>query len=108
MRLIDADALEPDADYDDGEYLAYSRTQIENAPTIETEPYEELDFVQEHKKLPVILEAPVIKTERKRGRWIKWGTEFKCDQCHLCNSVEKPYCPNCGADMREGDQDPAN
>ena len=39
--------------------------------------------------------------ERKKGKWIKWGTEFKCDQCHLCNSVEKPYCPNCGAEMRE-------
>lgn len=36
-RLIDADALEPDAEYDDGEYWAYSRTQIENAPTIEPE-----------------------------------------------------------------------
>lgn len=39
MRLIDADALEPDADYDDGEYWAYSVTQIENAPTIEPEPH---------------------------------------------------------------------
>lgn len=38
MRLIDADKLEPDADYDDGEYWAYSLTQIRNAPTIEPEP----------------------------------------------------------------------
>ena len=50
-------------------------------------------------------DAPTIEPERKHGKWIKWGTEFKCDQCHLCNSVEKPYCPNCGADMREGEQD---
>lgn len=35
MRLIDADLLEPDADYDDGEFWAVSMTQIENAPTIE-------------------------------------------------------------------------
>ena len=35
MRLIDADLLEPDADYDDGEFWAYSKTQIDNAPTIE-------------------------------------------------------------------------
>lgn len=35
MRLIDADALEPDADYDDGEFWAVSITQIHNAPTIE-------------------------------------------------------------------------
>ena len=41
-RLIDADALEPDADYDDGEYWAYSVTQVCNAPTvIEAEGAEE-------------------------------------------------------------------
>lgn len=33
-RLIDADALEPDADYDDGDYWAVSIAQIQNAPTI--------------------------------------------------------------------------
>ena len=33
-RLIDADALEPDADYDDGEFWAYSVAQVCNAPTV--------------------------------------------------------------------------
>ena len=33
-RLIDADKLEPDSDYDDGEYWAVSMAQIENAPTV--------------------------------------------------------------------------
>ena len=33
-RLVDADALEPDADYYDGDYLAYSVAQVCNAPTI--------------------------------------------------------------------------
>ena len=33
-RLIDADALEPDADYDDGEFWAYSVTQVCDEPTI--------------------------------------------------------------------------
>ena len=33
-RLIDADALEPDCDYDDGAYWGVSVTQIENASTI--------------------------------------------------------------------------
>lgn len=37
-RLIDADALEPDADYDDGEFWAYSLAQVRNAPTIHQEP----------------------------------------------------------------------
>lgn len=44
MRTIDADALEPDADYDDGEYWAYSVTQIKNAPTIE--PERKKDIIQ--------------------------------------------------------------
>lgn len=77
MRLIDADALEPDADYDDGEYWAVSIVQIYNAPTIEP--------------------------ERKTGHWIKWGNRVKCDQCALTNRYSKPFCPNCGADMMEGD-----
>lgn len=33
-RLIDADALEPDADYDDGEYWGYSVAQVCIAPTV--------------------------------------------------------------------------
>ena len=33
-KLIDADALEPDADYDDGEYWAYSVAQVCSAPTV--------------------------------------------------------------------------
>ena len=37
MRLIDADALEPDADYYEGDYWAVSIVQIHNAPTIEPE-----------------------------------------------------------------------
>jgi len=32
--LIDRDALELDADYDDGEYWAYSAAQVYSAPTV--------------------------------------------------------------------------
>ena len=32
--LIDRDALEPDADYDDGEFWAYSVAQVCNAPAV--------------------------------------------------------------------------
>ena len=85
VRLIDADALEPDAEYDDGEYLAYSRTQIENAPTIEP--------------------------ERKKGRWVylprihgidtstrTYSYPF-CSECGHEHPVAN-FCQNCGADMR--------
>lgn len=37
MRPIDADALEPDAGFDDGEFWAYSIEQVDSAPTIEPE-----------------------------------------------------------------------
>lgn len=41
-RLIDADALEPDTEYDDGEFWAYSVTQVCDEPTvIEAEGVEE-------------------------------------------------------------------
>ena len=41
-RLIDADDLEPDTDYDDGDFHAYSIRQIYDAPTIlEAEEAEE-------------------------------------------------------------------
>ena len=79
-RLIDADLLEPDADYDDGEFWAYSKTQIENAPTIEP--------------------------ERKQGRWIDitkcGGASFwKCSECGELFLEDFYYCPNCGADMQK-------
>lgn len=92
MRLIDADALEPDADYDDGNYWAVSITQIQNAPTVK---------------------------QHKTGKWVH-GREISremigdcttaifydgwtCSEC--CYLVEKErepwykYCPNCGAKM---------
>ena len=78
MRAIDADLLEPDADYDDGEFWAVSIVQIHNAPT--------------------------ITPERKRGRWTKEGA---CEFCGFRPWYERDihtlsFCPNCGADMREG------
>ena len=87
MRLIDADLLEPDADYDDGEYWGYSIAQIESAPTVE---------------------------ERKKGRWIELTNTNHTYVCSVCgrmlvnitdgkNMVTKnyPFC-HCGADMRGG------
>lgn len=84
MRLIDADALEPDADYDDGDYWAVSVAQIENAPTIEPE---------------------------RTGKWIRHpeqiniygGKTIECSECQAKYVVQyiedEKYCRNCGARM---------
>lgn len=66
-----------------------------------------------------VIHAPTIEPERKRGRFV--GTEFdgyadgnpvfyewKCSECGCVFEDEEPmynFCPNCGADMREGEQD---
>ena len=56
MRLIDADLLEPDADYDDGEYWGYSIAQIESAPTVDPEedewtPFKMRELTDEEKEM---------------------------------------------------------
>ena len=83
-RLIDADLLELDADYDDGEFWAYSKTQIDSMPTIEP--------------------------ERKVGKWKKLSNDtFHCRECGKTFIViqgqdHMNFCPNCEADMRGGDE----
>ena len=76
MRAIDADALEPDADYYEGDYWAVSIVQIHNAPTIEP---------------------------RKKGKWIniRHDNIAECDQCGITGRAWMNFCFDCGADMRE-------
>lgn len=45
--------------------------------------------------------------ERKVGRWETVGVKpyvlaSKCSVCGKSANMEYPFCPNCGADMREG------
>lgn len=83
MRLIDADALTPDTDYDDGDFWAFSKTQIENAPTIEP--------------------------ERKKGTWIRdpKSNRWRCSKCYAFalrtdhrEECLSDYCSCCGAYMK--------
>ena len=47
--------------------------------------------------------------ERKKGRWIdiKCGTVslWACSKCGEVYAENFHYCPNCGADMREGEKE---
>lgn len=70
------------------------------------------DMISSEEVEQAIVEAPTVDAvEVKHGRWIK-GYPIHCSVCggaaptdyEDCNRYEAwltPYCPNCGADMRE-------
>ena len=72
MRPIDADALEPDAGLDDGEFWAYSIEQVDSAPTIEPEqrwiPCDER-LPEENGVYVVSYEDAVTWLEWFNGKW---------------------------------------
>lgn len=88
-RLIDADALEPKFVHGRWDDTYVSNSELINAPTIE---------------------------ERKRGEWEQVhnddnGIDFRCSVCHRYRfhngeMLRKyKFCPNCGADMRKGEEE---
>lgn len=70
-----------------------------------------------------VLKLPTIEPQRKKGEWIfkerrepvydisgvkTWGIAYMCSECGFIHTViedfgQYVYCPNCGADLREGD-----
>ena len=49
---------------------------------------------------------PFVMPERKKGKWItqQFSSWAECSECHDwygIESVQYNFCPNCGADMRE-------
>ena len=94
MRLIDADKL-----------LAQYKARCEGCK--ETQNYCEhccdiADVISD------IEDAPTIE-ERKKGKWVRDEFGSKCSCCGLYAyrnrfglPWESNFCPNCGADMREG------
>lgn len=98
MRLIDADELVPDTEYDDDydAFLSFSYVQIDDAPTIEAEPVRHGRWVEcDYKHL----EHGMIETEPKAG--------LCCSYCRTAfqkkKMTYKQYCPNCGARMDGAD-----
>ena len=42
--------------------------------------------------------------DQNKGKWIEDGTHSVaiCSQCNASNLWKSPYCPYCGAEMKEG------
>ena len=104
MRLIDGDALEKFLS--DAEMEATKRKKYVFASA--------LNVIQGN-----VRNFPAIEPERKKGKWIDDGTELGCC-CSECGVTLDDYfygalyevrlgkmpkfCPNCGAEMRGGEQ----
>lgn len=95
MRLIDADALKRELEFWvlSGFYRHILLEHIDNAPTV----------------------------ERPKGKWIKedkpWGgfgdsvlvnTCSECGESFVYHGNNPKYCPECGADMRGGQENDPN
>ena len=61
---------------------------------------------RKERDLQILVGLPSAQPERKKGKWLLSGNcifPYECDQCGDTNERATPFCPNCGADMREGD-----
>jgi len=69
------------------------------------------------KELKAIHDGKVVEAEQRTGHWIfhesfdnghkNCNECIECSQCHIWLGhdcyAKTPYCPNCGAKMKEGD-----
>lgn len=96
MRLIDADALKRKM-----QRVATEAWKMKITAKVETIMNQFIDFIEEQ---------PTIEPERKTAKWI-WSDEDASWKCENCDCVfeeidwkpEYNFCPNCGAEMEEGD-----
>ena len=67
-------------------------------------------LIEDQKTLEQIIDEQPTIEERKTGKWIDetfkpWGLvyhPYRCDQCGDHSEADSNFCPNCGADMRGG------
>lgn len=88
MRLIDADALMPNAEYK-GRYDVVTAYDIANAPTVGTKRTGHWELCGNHH----------LCSECDEWALTKWN-EDECDEVDVLTD----FCPSCGADMR-GEQE---
>lgn len=97
MRTIDADALIKALEvtqYNDIDDLSRTEDLIDNAPTIEYPFYQEAyqSGYEEGKKIA-----------RPQGKWVIEHDWVHCFPCGHEQNYPSNFCPNCGAEMRKGD-----
>lgn len=93
-----------DDQYAENEYLGEYAIMdiIDNTPTVPLP-----DFKEGYKQ--AIIDGKT-NFSRPQGEWIFDGvcfttTQYKCNKCK-CPTLEKTnFCPNCGADMRKGEEE---
>ena len=83
------------------------------APTVKHDSRVEHGMLEQWKRdTTAIKTMPSAQPERKRGKWIDYvNSHCECSVCHtewsyFQNETECfEFCPNCGADMREVDDE---
>ena len=80
------------------------REAIYNLKQAKSVPYRKATFIKVNELLNE------LEQEAKKGHWIIDGHHRRCSECdeYFCikdaeeNEIPSSFCPNCGADMREG------
>lgn len=119
MRLGDLDALKDQinaTDFDFGDY--YDNTKevrkrvcevIDNAPTVE-----EVSEIEFKEPLPPVKAQKIVKalSKRSQGEWVAIEPYTHKTFCPFCKEDTRfevgkydNFCPNCGADLRGGDNE---
>lgn len=107
-RLIDADALYKEFKQRQNAALRWKEKAIlDNDEERQIRADATLCFLSEVKL--TIDNAPTVE-ERPKGEWVKCSLGFDCNKCGYTqiyedNICEYHFCPNCGADMKEADND---
>lgn len=56
--------------------------------------------------IQVVTDTPPAQSKRKKGKWLRSytkGIPYRCSECTGQFDYEWKFCPNCGTDMRDED-----